>query len=119
MPPNYRKVPDLIEGFERFTADATLSPITCALLAHLEFVTIHPFMDRNGLLGRLLMNYVLLGAGYLWVTIGADERIPFFKSIEEAQLGGSTKKSTQFLWHLIQQSSPDFEPKLRRRRKRV
>jgi Fic/DOC family len=119
VPPNYRKVPDLIEGFERFTADATLSPITCALLAHLEFVTIHPFMDRNGLLGRLLMNYVLLGAGYLWVTIGADERIPFFKSIEEAQLGGSTKKSTQFLWHLIQQSSPDFEPKLRRRRKRV
>jgi Fic/DOC family len=119
VPPNYRKVPDLIEGFERFTADATLSPITCALLAHLEFVTIHPFMDGNGRLGRLLMNYVLLSAGYLWVTIRADERIPFFKLIEEAQLGGSTKKFTQFLWHLIQQSSHDFEPKLRRRHKRV
>ena len=117
VPPNHKKVPDLIQGFERCMADVTLSPITRALLVHLEFVTIHPFTDGNGRLGRLLMNHVLLGAGYPWVTIRADELIPFFKSIEQAQLGGSAETFAQFLWHLIEQSSQDLPPKTRGRRK--
>jgi len=118
VPPNHKKVPDLIKGFEQFMSDATLPPITRALLCHLEFVTIHPFTDGNGRLGRLLMNHVLLVAGYPWVTIRADERIPFFKSIEQAQLGGSVKTFAQFLWHLIQLSSQELPAKQRGRRKR-
>ena len=54
------------------------------VLAHLEFVTIHPFLDRNGRIGRLLMNYALLGAGYPWITIRSDERIPYFTALERA-----------------------------------
>jgi len=69
VPPNPKKIPDLIGALERFAARKDLSPITRALLVHLEFVTIHPFTDGNGRLGRLLMNHALLSAGLPWVTI--------------------------------------------------
>jgi hypothetical protein len=89
VPPNPKKIPDLIGGLERFADRKDLSPIARALLVHLEFVTIHPFLDGNGRLGRLLMNQVLLGAGLPWVTIRSDERLPFFKAIEQAQVDGN------------------------------
>ena len=104
VPPNPKKIPDLIGGLERFAARENLDPITRALLVHLEFVTIHPFMDGNGRLGRLLMNYALLAAGLPWVTIRSDERIPFFRAIERAQVDGDAKPFIQFVWHLIRQA---------------
>ena len=35
-----------------------------ATIAHYRFVSIHPFRDGNGRTGRLLMNLLLLRAGY-------------------------------------------------------
>src|SRR5882762_8048315 len=79
VPPNPKKIPDLIGGFERFIAREDLNPLARAMLTQLEFVTIHPFLDGNGRLGRLLMNHSLLSAGYPWVTVRSDERMPFFQ----------------------------------------
>jgi Fic family protein len=104
VPPNPKKIPDLIGGFECFIARGGLNPIARAMLTQLEFVTIHPFLDGNGRLGRLLMNHSLLSAGYPWVTVRSDERVPFFKSIERAQVEGDAVPFAQFLWHSIRQS---------------
>jgi hypothetical protein len=46
-------------------------------------------------LGRLLMNQSLLGAGYPWVTVRSDERVPFFKSIERAQVDADAVPASQ------------------------
>lgn len=109
VPPNAKKAPDLIGGLERFAARGDLDPVTRALLVHLEFVTIHPFMDGNGRLGRLLMNHALLTAGLPWVTIRSNERVPFFKSIEKAQVDDDVGSFVEFLWHLIRQVVRDVE----------
>ncbi len=109
VPPNAKKVPDLISGLERFAARSDLDPVTRALLVHLEFVTIHPFMDGNGRIGRLLMNHALLTAGLPWVTIRSDERVPFFKSIEKAQVDEEIGPFVEFLWHLIRQAVRELE----------
>lgn len=109
VPPNAKKIPDLIQGLERFAARADLDAITRALLVHLEFVTIHPFMDGNGRLGRLLMNYAFLGGGLPWVTIRSDERIPFFRAIERAQVDGDASSFIEFIWHLIREAVRDLE----------
>lgn len=105
VPPNAKKIPDLIAGLERFAARKDLSTITRAMLVHLEFVTIHPFLDGNGRLGRLLMNHVLLSGGLPWVTVRSDERVPFFRAIEQAQADTRTTAFILFLWHLIRQSA--------------
>jgi Fic family protein len=114
VPPNPKKIADLIGGLERFAVRKDLSPTGRALLVHLEFVTIHPFMDGNGRLARLLMNYVLLSAGLPWVTIRSDERVPFFRAIESAQVDGDSIPFIRFVWHLIQQSAMDLQRKLGR-----
>ncbi len=115
VPPNPKKVPDLIGGLERFAARTHLSPIARALLVHLEFVTIHPFMDGNGRLGRLLMNHALLSAGLPWTTVRSDERLPFFRAIERAQVGGDTAPFVEFLWHLIRGAAKELKDRVPRR----
>ncbi len=115
VPPNPKKIPDLIAGLERFAARVGLDPVTRALLVHLEFVTIHPFLDGNGRLGRLLMNYALLAAGLPWVTIRNDERIPFFRAIERAQVDAEAASFVEFLWHLIRQAVHDIETRAKSR----
>jgi len=116
VPPNPKKIPDLIGGLERFAAREDLAPVARALLVHLEFVTIHPFMDGNGRLGRLLMNYALLSAGLPWVTIRSDERVPFFRAIESAQVDEDAVPFVEFVWHLIRQAVAELKPKVRRKR---
>ncbi len=109
VPPNPKKIPDLIDGLERFAAREELSALGRALLVHLEFVTIHPFLDGNGRLGRLLMNHVLLSSGHPWVTIRSDERVPFFRAIEQAQVDGNATSFVRFLHHLIKQSATEAQ----------
>jgi len=118
VPPNPKKIPDLIGGLERFAARKDIDPIARALLVHLEFVTIHPFMDGNGRLGRLLMNNALLTAGLPWVTIRSDERVPFFRAIERAQVDDDAGSYIEFVWHLIRQTLRELTPRARARNAR-
>jgi Fic family protein len=107
-----------MQGLEEFAARADLDPIQRALLVHLEFVTIHPFHDGNGRIGRLLGNLSLLSSGLPWVTIRADERIPFFRSLEQAQVFNNTVPFISFLWHLIKQSVSELASNKGRSRRR-
>jgi Fic family protein len=118
VPPNHKKIRDLIDGLEAFAALTDLDPVTKAMLVHLEFVTIHPFLDGNGRLGRLLMNWALVSGGLPWVTVRSDERMPFFKSIERAQVDDDTSAFIRFVWHLIDHAATDLAAKMPRRARR-
>ncbi|MEQ8330678.1 MAG: Fic family protein [Longimicrobiales bacterium] len=67
VPPPAPAVPDLIADLERFIHDETpgLPDLVRAGLIHVQFETIHPFLDGNGRLGRLLITLLLLQAGLL------------------------------------------------------
>ena len=64
----------------------TLHPVQLAGLAHLKFVTIHPFGDGNGRLSRLLMNYVLNKNGYPMLIIPYSQRKSYDTALERSQL---------------------------------
>lgn len=61
------------------------------------------------------MNYALLTAGLPWVTIRSDERMPFFKSIERAQVDDEAGPFIEFVWHLIRQAVRELKPSPERR----
>jgi Fic family protein len=67
VPPPANLVPDAIGDLERFLHDATAPPplLVKAALAHAQFETIHPFLDGNGRVGRLLITLLLCGEGVL------------------------------------------------------
>lgn len=60
-------------------------------IAHLEFVSIHPFIDGNGRTARLLMNLILLNAGYPPAIIKMSNRADYILSIEKAQNEGDVE----------------------------
>ena len=67
VPPPHTAVPDCMAAFERFlhAEDDGLSTLLRAGLAHVQFETIHPFLDGNGRVGRLLVTLLLCEAGLL------------------------------------------------------
>jgi len=57
VPPPPQQMADLLTDLERFihAADADLPPLAGVALIHAQFETIHPFLDGNGRIGRLLV----------------------------------------------------------------
>ncbi len=65
VPPPPDRIQDCLRDFEAFLHDETLPPLLKAALAHVQFETIHPFIDGNGRIGRLLITLQLCEAGVL------------------------------------------------------
>jgi len=67
VPPPPQHVEDCMASLERFihTANDGLPDLVKASLAHVQFETIHPFLDGNGRVGRLLISLMLFDAGVL------------------------------------------------------
>jgi Fic family protein len=67
VPPPANEVDECLKHFERFLHDQpepTL-PLVKAALAHVQFETIHPFLDGNGRVGRLLIALQLAADGLM------------------------------------------------------
>lgn len=67
VPPPPERLMECLDPFERFLHDEKgATPVLLkASLAHVQFETIHPFLDGNGRLGRLLITFILVNEGVL------------------------------------------------------
>lgn len=67
VPPPPQRVNDCLSALERFLNDQPVrhSALIKAALAHVQFETIHPYLDGNGRLGRLLIPMILVHEGVL------------------------------------------------------
>ncbi|MCW3012695.1 MAG: filamentation induced by cAMP protein Fic [Solirubrobacterales bacterium] len=65
VPPPWNLVPDAIGNLERYLHDAEEPLLVRVGVAHAQFETIHPFLDGNGRVGRLLITLVLCAEGVL------------------------------------------------------
>lgn len=59
VPPPANEVLNCLGELEKFLHDETVPPLLKAGLAHAQFETIHPFLDGNGRMGRLLIAFIL------------------------------------------------------------
>lgn len=58
-------------------------PINQACLFHHEFMKVFPYTDGSGKVGRLVMNYFLIRAGYLPAVIHASDRQAYYEALKE------------------------------------
>ena len=66
VPPNVEDMKDALAALERFiTGSADYTALIRAALIHYQFETIHPFLDGNGRIGRLLILLYLMSQGVL------------------------------------------------------
>lgn len=66
VPPPPDEVPRAMSDLERFIhSESTLPALVQVGLVHAQFETIHPFLDGNGRIGRLLITFLLVEKGLL------------------------------------------------------
>lgn len=87
IPPAAEDVPALMRAFvvDLNEKRGRLHPVELAAYAHRRLVDIHPFQDGNGRTARLLMNLILINAGYCVVSIPPVLRHDYITALQQAQ----------------------------------
>jgi len=83
--PNPAKIPQLMAEFGLSLRTASPEP-AAAFAAHFRLTAIHPFADGNGRVARLLMNLMLLRAGYPPIAVRPEDRSAYLQALESASL---------------------------------
>lgn len=99
VPPNARKVPDLLDELISFIVEnpQNLNDIELATVFHHKFVWIHPFFDGNGRTVRLVMNLLLLKVGFTPAIILSTDRKKYYSALNSANNGNYYKLSLLML----------------------
>lgn len=85
----WKDVPHLMQEVykELNNFDKGINAIYSAVKVHHKTVKIHPFVDGNGRLARLLMNLRLMRAGFPPTILRKDERRAYYSALEKADAG--------------------------------
>lgn len=102
--PNPRKVPQLMDEFLAWLHQNDDHPGQRAADAHLRLVTIHPFVDGNGRTARLLMNLLLMQAGYPPAVIRKEDRLAYINAIEQANTEGQREAYDDLIFDAVDRS---------------
>lgn len=102
--PNPMKVPRLMDEFTAWIQRAQGNELVIAADAHFRLVSIHPFVDGNGRTARLLMNLLLIQAGFPPAIIRKEDRKRYIDSIEAGQLGKSLNDYYMLIFESIDRS---------------
>lgn len=105
VPPPHTAVPECMTALERFlhADDDGLPVLVRAGLSHVQFETIHPFLDGNGRVGRLLITLLLCHAGVLrdpllYLSLYLKERRPeYYRLLDAIRREGDWEEWLAFL----------------------
>ena len=104
-----KEMDDVIDWTVKELEQGELHPILVINNFIFEFLAVHPFIDGNGRLSRLLTNLLLLRSGYLYVPYVSLEEIieerqdEYYKSLRDTQKNHQTDLS---LIHISEPTRP-------------
>ena len=105
---SHLKLQELMEEFVGWLGNPSdPHPVDFATEAHLRFVTIHPFRDGNGRVGRLILNLLLLRHGYPIAVLDVAQRAEYIAALESAQSGGSRSALDNLVRGAVKRSLKD------------
>lgn len=111
VPPPVESLPDCLGNLEQFLHDDNLPVLIKAAIAHLQFESIHPFLDGNGRLGRLLITLLLvksdlLDEPILYLSLYLKQnRQTYYQLLQEVREQGSWETWVEFFLQGILESS--------------
>ncbi len=114
IPPNPRDMAECMSDLERFmNDDDDLDPLIKAALLHYQFETIHPFLDGNGRVGRLLITLFLMAvkvisspALYLSCYLKLN-RLEYYDRMSEVRKTGNYEQWIRFFLGGIAETAGD------------
>jgi len=83
-------------------------PLIIASYFHAGFETIHPFIDGNGRVGRLLINFILHKNKYPMVNIPNSLKQKYYKALEESQIKGNLRPLVELLFDILKKNKLRF-----------
>ncbi|MFN9001868.1 MAG: Fic family protein [Holosporales bacterium] len=102
VPPPVEYLKDCLSDLEFFLHDDTLPVLIKAGIAHVQFETIHPFLDGNGRLGRLLITLMLCNSGMLeqpllYMSLYLKQNRPtYYNMLQEVRHSGTWETWLEF-----------------------
>ncbi|HET6317840.1 MAG TPA: Fic family protein [Chloroflexota bacterium] len=113
VPPPADELAECLKQFERFLNDEpeATPPLIKAALAHVQFETIHPFLDGNGRLGRLLIVLQLVADGVLREPMlypslfFKTHRALYYELLNEVRVSGDWERWLDFFAEGVQVSA--------------
>lgn len=114
VPPLPDEIPGLMNDWEQFVNETTSVPVLIqAGLMHYQFETIHPFLDGNGRIGRLLINLLLKERGvlsqpllYISGYLEAN-RSEYYQRLQAVREGGEIQQWLQFFLNAVEAQARD------------
>jgi Fic family protein len=82
-----------------------LHPLILAFEFHKKYEMIHPFIDGNGRTGRLIMNKILMSAGYSPIIIYKANKLAYFNALEKTNEG----KSKNYYQFMLEQADKTYD----------
>jgi len=109
IPPAPDMIPELMKSFIAGIPEdkAKLHPVECATIIHKDLVTIHPFIDGNGRVARLLMNLALLQGGYPLAIIPPILRRDYMDTLDKTHKGDN-KPFINFIAGVCYESAKEY-----------
>lgn len=114
VPPPPDAVPEAMGALERWIhADDPLPPLVRAGIAHVQFETIHPFLDGNGRIGRLLVallveHWRILDSPLLYLSLALKRhRADYYRSLLDVRTRGDWEGWTEFFLRCVRESAED------------
>lgn len=112
IPPPPHKMMDCLSDLEKFIHEDHNLPVLVKIsLVHLQFETIHPFLDGNGRLGRLLITLLLISEGlqnqpYLYLSLYLkNNRNKYYSLLQEVRLNGTWEEWVFFFLKAVDKTA--------------
>ncbi len=114
IPPNVENMKEAMSDLEKFiNEEDDMDPLIKIGLIHYQFETIHPFLDGNGRIGRLLINLFLiekkvLSRETLYISCFLKRnRIEYYDRLMEVRKKGNFEQWIKFFLLAVYESSKD------------
>ena len=114
IPPNPEDMVECMSDFEKYlNSESAEDPLIQAALAHYQFETIHPFLDGNGRVGRLLITLLLISKGelnspvlYLSCYLKSNQ-VEYYDRMSEIRRSGNYEQWIKFFLRGIKETADD------------